>query len=255
MALDRALEPDFEADRLTSMSRKDIDLSSLEERLGYRFTDKSLLVRALNHMSAVPGHRTRLDSYQRLEFLGDRVLGLCVADMLSAAYREAEEGELSRRLADLVRRESCAEVAVNWDVGPHLRLGAGEAHSGARRNQAILADVCESIVGAVFIDGGFDAASALVRRAFTERMLAPRRPLRDAKTMLQEWAQGKGAPAPSYQIVERTGPDHAPDFLVAVAVEGLAPAVGRGKSRRDAEQTAAKAMLSREGVWSIPDHE
>ncbi|MDJ1156957.1 ribonuclease III [Chelatococcus sp. SYSU_G07232] len=235
-----------------SARRRAPDRALLEARIGHRFADADLLERALTHVSAVHSDKTR--TYQRLEFLGDRVLGLCVSDMLFAAFPSAEEGELSRRLAELVRKESCAEVATAWEVGPHLKLGDGEVASGGRRNRAILADVCEAIVGAVFLDGGYGAARGVVERAFTERMHAPRRPLRDAKTALQEWAQGRGLPAPTYDLVTRSGPDHAPMFRIAVKVEGLADAVGEGASKRVAEQAAAAGFLQREGIWKADSH-
>ncbi|MGI6245094.1 MAG: ribonuclease III [Pseudochelatococcus sp.] len=222
------------------------DLVSLQQRLGYTFGEVGRLETALTHVSAIPTRK--IASYQRLEFLGDRVLGLVVSQMLFTTFPHAEEGELSRRLAELVRKESCTEVARGWHVGPLLRLGDGEIASGARDNAAILADVCEAIVGAVFLDGGFDAARALVERAFAARMHAPRRPLRDAKTALQEWAQGRGLPAPTYEIIERTGPDHAPRFRVAARVDTMPPMEGKGPSRRIAEQDAAARFLSREGI-------
>lgn len=179
-------------------------LSDLEERLAYRFADRSLLEMAVTHVSAIPAQKVK--SYQRLEFLGDRVLGLAVSDMLYTTFPQAEEGELSRRLAELVRKESCTEVARGWNVGPHLRLGEGEIAAGARDNAAICADVCEAIVGAVFLDGGFAAAKTLVQSAFAARMHAPRRPLRDAKTALQEWAQGRGCPRrPTDHRAQRAG--------------------------------------------------
>lgn len=222
------------------------NFTDLEQRLGYSFKDKALLAMALTHVSAIPTQKIK--SYQRLEFLGDRVLGLVVSNMLYTSFRGAEEGELSRRLAELVRKESCTEVARCWEVGSYLRLGEGEHASGARDNHAILADVCEAIVGAVFLDGGFDAARTLVESAFSARMHAPRRPLRDAKTSLQEWAQGRGLAAPTYEIVKRTGPDHAPHFRVAVTVENMPSAEGEGTSKRNAEQNAASSFLSREGI-------
>ncbi len=234
------------------MARRTPDPRALEERLGYAFKDPDLLVLALTHVSA-PGAGTGV-SYQRLEFLGDRVLGLAIAELLYRTYPEAAEGELSRRLADLVRRESCAEVALAWDVGPHLRLGAGEVHSGGRRNQAILADACESIIGAVFLDGGYEPARGLVERAFAGRLAAPRRPLRDAKTALQEWAQGRGLPTPTYAVAEQVGPDHAPKFRVVARVQGLEQGLGHGTSKRAAEQDAARSLLLREGVWTEADN-
>jgi ribonuclease-3 len=147
-----------------------------------------------------------------------------------------------------VRRESCAEIAIAWDVGPYLKLGAGEAHSGERRNQTILADVCEAIIGAAFLDGGYEAASQLVERAFQPLLEAPRRPLRDPKSALQEWAQGRGLPPPTYAVVEQTGPDHAPKFRVVVRVQGTENEFGLGTSKRIAEQAAARSLLLR--AWN-----
>jgi ribonuclease-3 len=231
------------------MGRKP-DIAGLEERIGYQFQDRGLLMRALAHVSAASGAK----SYQRLEFLGDRVLGLVVAEMLFAAFPKATEGELSRRLADLVRRESCAEVALAWDIGPYLRLGGGEMQSGGRRNRTILADVCESIIGAVFLDGGYEAARTLVARAFDERLHAPAQPAHDAKTALQEWAQGRGLPVPTNDVLERLGPDHAPVFRIAARIDAVEAAVGEGPSKRVAEQDAAQNLLLREGVWKEARH-
>ena len=199
-------------------------------------------------MTHVSSASSRADSYERLEFLGDRVLGLGVAHMLIGAYGQESEGLLSRRLAALVRKETCAEVARDWDVGPFIRLGEGEAMSGGREKNAILGDICEAIIGAVFLDGGAEAAERLVRAAFRDRMVTPGRNLQDAKTMLQEWAQGRRLPAPSYRLSGRSGPDHAPAFDVTVDVEGFAGARGAGASKRAAEQDAAQAFLTREGI-------
>ena len=239
MAMDRALEQAVQADPLTTTH----DLAALEASLGYAFTDRAALVLALTHIGAAS---TRPESYQRLEFLGDRVLGLAVAAMLYAAFPESDEGDLSRRLADLVRRESCAEVAHEWGVEPHIRLAAGERASDALR-RAILGDVCEAIIGAVYLDGGQEVAGALVQRAFAARMRAPRR-LRDAKTTLQEWAQARGLAVPLYREIARQGPQHAPEFTVAVAIDGFADAEAKGSSKRIAEQAAAAAFMAREGV-------
>jgi ribonuclease-3 len=219
----------------------------LETRIGYEFADKSLLDSALTHISALSG-KSRSGSYQRLEFLGDHVLGLVVSDMLFRAFVKADEGELSRRLADLVRKEACAEVARNIDLGSAIRLGASEANAGGRQRTAILADVCEALVGAVFLDGGYVAAATLVEQLWGERLRTPARPLRDPKTVLQEWAQARGLPTPSYREIARTGPHHDPEFLVAVDLAEFTPAEGMGRSKRAAEQAAAAAMLTREGV-------
>ena len=231
------------------MSRKAKELPALEERLGYKFADRALFERALTHISALSGGaNNRASSYQRLEFLGDHVLGLVISDMLYRAFPKANEGELSRRLADLVRKETCAEVARAMDVGPALKLGNSESHAGGRLRATILADACEALIGAVFLDGGYKAADQLVSRFWKERMLKPLRPLRDPKTMLQEWAQGRGLPTPAYRELARTGPHHDPEFRVAVVLPDRPPAEGLGNSKRAAEQNAAAAMLERVGV-------
>ena len=219
-----------------------------EERIGYRFKDGALLEQALTHISALTGARNRAGSYQRLEFLGDHVLGLVISDMLFRAFPKADEGEMSRRLADLVRKEACADVARAIDLGPVIRLGASESNAGGRGRTAILADVCEALVGAVYLDGGYEAASDMIVRLWGERMRRPARPLRDSKTVLQEWAQARGLPTPNYREVERKGPDHDPEFRVTVELPKFAPAEGLGRSKRAAEQAAAAAMLTREGV-------
>jgi len=221
------------------------DLGALEARMGHRFGDRNLLTAALTHVSAASGQKRA--TYQRLEFLGDRVLGLVVAEMLYEAFPEAEEGELSRRLAALVRKESCAEVALAWGVQAHIRLGDSEKTAGAVKT-AILGDVCESLIGAVFLDSGYRSARDVVVRAFEPKMRSPGRPLRDAKTALQEWAQSRGLPAPLYREVSRRGPDHAPQFTIAVEVVGFALAEAAGSSKRLAEQAAASTFIAREGI-------
>jgi len=230
------------------MSRKAKDRAALEQRIGYGFRDKALLERALTHISALSGGATRVNSYQRLEFLGDHVLGLVISDMLYRGFPRAHEGELSRRLADLVRKETCAEVARAMDLGSALKLGNSESHAGGRLRLTILADACEALVGAVYSDGGYMAAEELVGHFWKERMLKPLRPLRDPKTMLQEWAQARGLPTPAYRELARTGPHHDPEFHVAVVLPDRPPAEGLGSSKRAAEQAAAAAMLTRVGV-------
>jgi len=221
---------------------------SLETRIGYKFTDAALLDSALSHISALKGARNRAASYQRLEFLGDHVLGLVISDMLFRAFPKADEGELSRRLADLVRKETCAEMARAIDLGAAIRLGASEANAGGRARPAILADVCEALIGAAYLDGGFTAASGLVGRLWQTRLQTKAQPLRDPKTVLQEWAQARGLPTPAYREIARSGPDHDPHFRVAVQLPNLTPAEGSGRSKRAAEQAAAAAMMAREGV-------
>ena len=222
--------------------------TALETRIGYRFSDVALLNCALTHISALKGPRNRAGSYQRLEFLGDHVLGLVISDMLFRSFPKADEGELSRRLADLVRKETCAEIAVSIELGTAIKLGSSEVNAGARKRPAILADVCEALIGAAYLDGGYPAAEALVERLWQARMQAKAQPLRDPKTILQEWAQARGLPTPAYREVARSGPDHNPEFRVAVQLPNFAPAEGSGRSKRAAEQAAAAAMLAREGV-------
>jgi ribonuclease III len=222
--------------------------TALEERIGYKFKDGALLESALTHISALKGQRNRAHSYQRLEFLGDHVLGLVISDLLFRGFPKADEGELSRRLADLVRKETCAEIARNIELGTAVRLGSSEANAGGRKRPAILADVCEALIGAVYLDGGYPAAEGLVERLWQVRMQATAPPQRDSKTVLQEWAQARGLPTPTYREVGRTGPDHSPEFRVAVELKSFAPAEGTGRSKRIAEQAAAAAMLTREHV-------
>jgi ribonuclease III len=222
--------------------------TALEERIGYRFKDIALRDSALTHISALKGGRNRGASYQRLEFLGDHVLGLVISDALYRNFPKADEGELSRRLADLVRKETCAEIARSIDLGAAILLGSSEAHAGGRKRPAILADVCEGLIGAVYLDGGYPASEALVERLWEVRIKATAPPQRDSKTILQEWAQARGLPTPVYREVGRTGPAHYPEFHIAVQLPNFAPAEGSGRSKRSAEQEAAAAMLTRERV-------
>jgi ribonuclease-3 len=245
---DRSPAPAGESGGRKQSRRRKRGASVLEDRIGYRFADATMLEIALTHISALKGARNRAGSYQRLEFLGDHVLGLIVSDMLYRAFPKADEGELSRRLADQVRKETCAEIARNIDLGAAIRFGASENNAGARTRPAILADVCEALIGAVYLDGGYKAAEELVDRLWQERLRATAQPLRDPKTVLQEWAQARGLPTPAYREVARSGPDHNPEFRVSVQLPALAPAEGHGRSKRAAEQAAAAAMLAREGV-------
>lgn len=223
----------------------------LEQRLGHHFQDTSLLERALTHPSAVShrGAEGQRASYQRLEFLGDRVLGLVVADMLVEAYPESDEGDLHRRHASLVRKETCAEIGAELGIGEALLLDEGEANAGGRMKATILGDACEAVIGAVYRDGGLEPARDLIHRYWQKRMEGDHRPRRDAKSTLQEWAQAQGLDVPHYQVVEELGPPHAPRFIIRVTVEGHAPSSGEGSSKRDAEQVAAAALLVREMVW------
>jgi ribonuclease-3 len=232
------------------MSGSGRDLAALARVLGHDFSRPEILEQALRHSSAPEVIDGRLPSYQRLEFLGDRVLGMVVADMVFHAFPQAPEGELSRRLTLLVRKETCAEIAQSLDLGRFVRMGEGEARSGGRRKRALLGDVCEAVIAALYLDGGMDVARRFVETHWVNALHAGAEQLQDAKTALQEWAHARGVEAPTYRMVERSGPDHSPEFRIEVIVPGLAGETGIGRSKRIAEQEAARLMLIREGAWT-----
>lgn len=223
---------------------KPADLKPLADRLGHEFADPSLLRLALTHGSA-PGRRREDGDYQRLEFVGDRVLGLVMAERLYRDFPQEPEGALTKRFAMLVRRETLAKVARDIGLGPHIVLSKSEGEVGGRGNPAILADCCEALIGAIFLDGGLEPARRFVEAQWGGLIAANLQPPQDPKTALQEWAQGRGLPLPAYREVARSGPDHEPHFTIEVEVEGAAPAQGRGRSKRLAEQEAAEALLAR----------
>ncbi len=220
------------------------DRDTLAERLGHRFTKPDLLERALTHPSAATRRGPGEDSYERLEFLGDRVLGLIVADLLFQRFPAEDEGALAKRFAELVRRETLADVARDLELNRYLRLAKGEEAAGERDNPALIANACEAVIGALYLDGGLEAARGFVEAHWVARLEAAPTPPRDAKTALQEWAQGRGLPLPDYREVGRTGPAHEPVFTVEAGVEGHAPTRGEGRSKRLAEQAAAERLLA-----------
>ena len=214
--------------------------ADLTDILGYIFSDKARVTEALTHRSVVGAS---IGSYERLEFLGDRVLALVIADLLVAEFPSEAEGALAMRFVALVRRETLAEIAGNAGIASHILLGASEEESGGRENDAILADVCEALLGAMYLDGGLEPARAFIERYFLAALHEAIKPPQDAKTALQEWAQGKGYGLPNYNQVLRDGPDHAPVFTISVTVKDISPAQGTGSSKRTAEQAAAKQFL------------
>lgn len=217
-------------------------MDDLADIVAYRFADPGLARDALVHRSATGrGGQT----YERLEFLGDRVLALAVADMLYENYPQEEEGALAKRLVALVRRETLADVATSLGLGPLIQLSRGEEDAGGRENPAILADACEAVIGAIYRDGGFAPARAFIERHWSGRMERTAEPPMDAKTSLQEWAQGRGLALPAYRQLSRSGPDHAPHFTIEVAVGDFTPERGEGPTKRTAEQTAAEKLLER----------
>jgi ribonuclease-3 len=227
-------------------------VEALAAKLGYQFSEPRLLNQALTHASVGeggdPDHKTSRDN-ERLEFLGDRVLGLLVAHRLTKAFPASSEGDLSSRLHALVDKSACARVAERLGVGPAMRLSPGETRSGGRRKDGILADAVEAILAAVYLDGGLDAARAVFETAWADELAAPSRPaIQNPKSALQEWAQSLGRPLPVYRVAGREGPDHEPVFRVEVTVQGIEPLTAEGRSRQDAEKAAAIALLNREGV-------
>ena len=232
---------------MTVMDRRLAAVEQLERRLGHVFADRSLLDRALTHASVGDGAKKTADN-EVLEFIGDRVLGLLTAEALAQRYPKAKEGELAPRLNALVSRETCARVARRAELGKALRLSASSSKVGGRETDSILAGGCEALMAALYEDGGLEAARRVFLDLWSEEFdRSPERP-RDPKTSLQEWAQGKGKPLPTYAVHDRSGPDHAPVFTVAVTVTGLDPAFAKGRSRQEAEKAAAKALLEREGA-------
>lgn len=228
--------------------RRISDVGVLAERIGHKFKNPALLTLALTHASARPGSRPNEDN-ERLEFLGDRVLGLSIAQLLYERFPGSSEGELARWFNHLVRTETCAEAGQSWQLGDFILMSGGEAGSGGRRKKTILANACEAVLGAVFSDAGYEAARDVIWRTWGPYLAELKEAAPDAKSVLQEWAQGRQLPLPNYIEVSREGPDHAPLFTAEVHVEGVAPERGEGSNKRAAEQAAALAMLLREGVW------
>ncbi|SLN74428.1 ribonuclease III [Ruegeria meonggei] len=220
------------------------EIKAFQKRLGYEFKDPELLVRALTHGSV--SSATRPDN-QRLEFLGDRVLGLVMATALLEADKKASEGQLAPRFNALVRKEACADVARQIDLGEVLKLGRSEMLSGGRRKQALLGDAMEAVIAAIYRDTGFEAAGDVILALWGDRIHNVEADARDAKTALQEWAQARGQKPPSYVEVRRSGPDHAPVFTIAARLQDGTEAQATAGSKRQAEQAAAKALLERLG--------
>lgn len=222
--------------------KQSAELISLQKRLGYTFSDPALLLRALTHSSI--SSATRPDN-QRLEFLGDRVLGLVMAEALFEADKTASEGQLAPRFNALVRKEACAAVARDIDLGSVLKLGRSEMMSGGRRKEALLGDAMEAVIAAIYRDGGFAPAKKVVRHLWDARIDTVEEDARDPKTALQEWAQGRGQRPPKYVEKSRTGPDHAPVFTIEVQLDSGECEQAAASSKRQAEQAAAKALLAK----------
>ncbi|MBS7791944.1 ribonuclease III [Roseococcus sp. SDR] len=217
--------------------------AGLQQRLGHSFRDPGLLEHALTHRSAADPRRRMLDSNERLEFLGDRVLGLCIAEWLAERFPQEREGDLGKRLATLCSQEVIAPIAERMGLAAALRVPPSEGRTGLRARATVLADALEAVLGALYLDGGLDVARAVVRREWAEAMAVDAKPPVSAKNRLQEWTLGRGLGLPEYAMLSTSGPSHAPVFVVQVTAAGRS-AEGMGESKRAAEQAAAEAWLS-----------
>lgn len=219
-------------------------VKELENALGHAFQNRQLLEQALTHPSLARTRLARKSSNQRMEFLGDRVLGLVIADMLYDAYPNEEEGAMARRHTALVRSESLSRVADQIGLASYIHLGSSEEDAGGRNNPALLADACEAVIAAIYLDAGMEPADTFIRRYWQPMMEENTQPPQDAKTALQEYAQGKGMTLPCYQEISRSGPAHDPVFTIEVSIKGHSPATATGNSKRVAEQAAATLLLN-----------
>lgn len=216
----------------------------ITQQIGHRFADPVLLIRALTHGST----QKHKGDYQRLEFLGDRVLGLVIAEHLFRTFPNLTEGELTPIHSGLVRAEACAAAGDTIGLSEIVIVGVGEKAKGVNLNRTVLGDVMEALVAAVYLDGGMDTARAFVLRTWAAMLANPQAIAKDAKTFLQEWALARAYPIPAYRILSREGPEHEPVFVVSVEVKDHQPAEGSAKSKRAAEQGAAELFLKREGI-------
>jgi ribonuclease-3 len=247
-------ELDQDAGELLDVMLRARKFKDLEKALGHRFKNQQLLEVALTHAS-VRGDKGERSDNERLEFIGDRVLGLAIAELLNKRFPDGSEGDLARRYNRLVRGEACAKVARAIGLGSYLILSDSEAGTGGRAKNTILADAMEAVLGAIFLDGDFKPARTVVCRLW-ENLLGDL-PVAgvDPKSALQEWVQGQGLALPQYVEIERKGPDHEPRFTSEVRISGKEPAQGEGASKRAAEQAAARVLLEREGVGGESVHE
>ena len=232
------------------MKKKDI--AAIEAATGHKFIDVERLTRALTHSSV---QSSEIGNYERLEFLGDRVLGLVIAEMLCKAFPSAVEGDLSVRLNSLVNAETCCEIAFEIGLPDVIHMGAEMKVLEGRRLTNMYADVVEALIASIYLDSGLDSARKFVNRYWGERMRQSDKQRRDAKTELQEWAHQQNGAQPLYRILKRKGPDHDPTFEVEVRISGFAPTSGKGGSKRLAERAAAENLLCREGVWTNENEE
>jgi ribonuclease III len=217
---------------------------NLASRIGYEFKNETLLRVALTHGSS----NRKATDYQRLEFLGDRVLSLVIADILYNQHAEENEGQMATRHSSLVRGETCSDVGNALGLADHIIVGVSERRKGVQHMRSVIGDVVEALIGAIYLDGGYEAARDFILRGWADALARPKALEKDPKTFLQEWALGKAMPLPRYEIRGRTGPEHQPEFTVALTVAKFSAAEGKGPSRQAAEMAAANAFLTREGL-------
>lgn len=217
-----------------------LTIENLEKEIGHSFSNKEYVTAALTHSSA--GHSK---NYERLEFLGDRVLGLVIAEMLFKKFPDEPEGDLAKRLAALVQGSFLSEIARKISLGSYIIFSDAEKQAGGAENDNILADVFESVIGALYLDSGFQKCHDLIERLWADGFYEMKAPPQHPKTTLQEWAQGQGLPLPAYEIVGQSGPDHMPVFDVGLNVEGYEKLVAQGASRQEAEKNVAQAFIDK----------
>jgi ribonuclease III len=217
---------------------------TMAELIGYPFHNEDLLKVALTHASS----NRRATDYQRLEFLGDRVLSLVIAEVLYRQHSHENEGQMATRHSALVRGETCSDIGIALGIADYIIVGATEKRKGVQHMRSVIGDVVEALIGAIYLDGGFEAAQAFILKGWKEALVRPRALEKDPKTFVQEWALGRALPLPRYEIKDRTGPEHQPEFTVSLTVGKYLPAFGKGPSRQAAEMSAAGTFLSREGL-------
>lgn len=218
-------------------------IREVEEKMNYRFKDRSLIVKALTHPSAVGSRDSVALSNQRLEFLGDRVVNLCIAERLIDRRRTESEGDLAPHLNRLVRKGACAEAFLHIGLDKYMILSDGEEASGGRERESTLGDACEAVIGAIYLDGGLTPARKFIEASWAPQFRQNVTDAKDPKTRLQEWSQGNGHDLPKYSVISRSGPDHEPVYLIEVEVDQCGKAQASGPSKREAERNAADALL------------
>jgi len=218
------------------------NFNHLEQELGYVFKNQSLIKDALTHSST-----GKASNYERLEFLGDRVLGLVIAETLFEKFPDEAEGDLAKRLSALAQGSFIAKISVEIKLGSYVAFSDGERAAGGAENENILADVFESVIGALYLDGGLEECRRVIEKLWGDHFFKMKEPPLHPKTALQEWAQSEGLALPAYEIIEQSGPDHAPVFDVQLCIDGHEPLVVQGRSRQEAEKHAAKQFLKKIG--------